>query len=46
MAGNGLKWDGVITVLGIWVWDKKMGGLAGICWNRLDYGGIGWNRLE
>ena len=30
MAGNGLKWDGLITVLGIWgVWDMKIGGIWG-----------------
>ena len=28
MAGNGLKWNGIITVLGIWgVFDLKNGGL-------------------
>ena len=28
MAGHGLKWDSLITVLWIWgVWDMKIGGL-------------------
>ena len=27
IAGHGLKWDGLITDLGIWgVWDMKIGG--------------------
>ena len=31
MAGNGLKWDGLITVLGIGgVWDMTIGGFAGM----------------